>query len=83
MNCEGTKEADHEEAAEYEDDGEILSDENSKIPLSLLLVPKFQSLFKNFKNLSQLFGKFKKVIDANAKSTPKIGLILLGLNVEL
>ncbi|KAL3520533.1 hypothetical protein ACH5RR_018682 [Cinchona calisaya] len=47
---------DKEEEEEHEDDEESLSDDNNlKSPLGLLAVPKYQRLFKNIKNLSQLF----------------------------
>ncbi|KAJ8557446.1 hypothetical protein K7X08_003071 [Anisodus acutangulus] len=40
---------------EEEDDEKSLEGENLKSPLGLMAIPKFQRLFKNFKNLSQLF----------------------------
>ncbi|PIM98675.1 hypothetical protein CDL12_28849 [Handroanthus impetiginosus] len=49
---EGEKE---EEEEEHEDDEESLSGENLKSPSSQSSLPRFQKLFKNFKNFSQLF----------------------------
>ncbi|KAI3470346.1 hypothetical protein Pfo_027009 [Paulownia fortunei] len=49
---EGEKE---EEEEEYEDDEESLSGESLKSPVSLLALPRFQKLFKNFKNFSLSF----------------------------
>lgn len=51
---EGEKDEDEEQ---YEEDEESLSGENLKSPPSLLAIPRFQKLFKNFKNFSQSFGK--------------------------
>lgn len=53
----GTREDLKEEEEEYEEDEESLSGENLKSPSSLLAIPRFQKLFKNFKNFSQSFGK--------------------------
>ncbi|XP_027087156.1 CRIB domain-containing protein RIC4 [Coffea arabica] len=51
-----TPEDDKEGEEESEDDEESLSDDNLKSPSRLLAAPKIQKLFKNFKNLSQLFA---------------------------
>lgn len=61
LDYEGAQEDDKEEEEESEDDEESLSDDNLKSPSGLLAVPKVQRLFKNFKNLSQLFGKFSAI----------------------
>ncbi|KAL1542596.1 CRIB domain-containing protein [Salvia divinorum] len=49
-----TREKD-EDGEEYEEDEESLTGENLKSPPSLLAIPRFQKLFKNFKNFSQSF----------------------------
>lgn len=59
------------EEEEYEDDEENLSGDNLNSTLSLLAVPKFQRLFKNFKNFSQLFGEFQQYLDVKANSMSK------------
>ena len=61
LDYEGTPEDDKEGEEESEDDEESLSDDNLKSPSGLLAAPKIQKLFKNFKNLSQLFGKFSAI----------------------
>ncbi|KAL3523325.1 hypothetical protein ACH5RR_016159 [Cinchona calisaya] len=63
----GTRGDDKEEEEENEDDDESLSEENLKSTLSILAVPRFQRLFKNFKNLSQLFGELYQNLDVTAK----------------
>ncbi|KAL6581674.1 CRIB domain-containing protein [Orobanche minor] len=55
-NSTPTREKEEEEEEEHEEDEEeSLSGENSKSPLSLSARPRFQKLFKNFKNFSQSF----------------------------
>ncbi|KAL6501044.1 CRIB domain-containing protein [Orobanche hederae] len=53
-NSTPTREKEEEEEHE-EDEEEGLSGENLKSPLSLSARPRFQKLFKNFKNFSQSF----------------------------
>ncbi|KAL3652098.1 CRIB domain-containing protein ric4-like [Castilleja foliolosa] len=62
------REEEEEERQDKQDDDESLSDENlmMKSPSTLLALPKFQKLFKNFKNFSQalVYNKAEELEEA-------------------
>ncbi|MCE2055289.1 rop-interactive crib motif-containing protein 4 [Datura stramonium] len=59
---------------EKEDDEKNLEGENLKSPLGLTALPKFQRLFKNFKNLSHLFVDKDEIEEEEEEMGMEIGL---------